>query len=508
MSIEEIYNPKLRTKSLKEQIITDVGLFSLASVVAQICGFFKGYFGAYLLGPTVWGIWHTALLIQNYGVFAGLGVSNAIHREIPILRGKGKVEEFSKIRDTAFSYNFFVGVLTFAAVFFSTFFLKVNPELLLSLRFVSIIIFLNFVGASYNALFKANNKFHLVSRITIIRGIVSLLTIPLIFLFSFSGLLMGQVLIVLVGVIYSIANYKERVHLKIDTRMLKKLIIIGLPIMCLSLVGYLFTSVDRLLIVNILGFKNLGFYSIGITFFTTIMLICTAVNSVMYPRFGEKFGSNMDARSLRKYIEMPIKEISLFAPIIIGVICVLSPSLINILLPEYINGILPAQILLFGLFFYAVVGMTGNFFLVTNRQLLYLIILLFSCFVNFIISFVMIKLGFGISGVALGTFLSYFIFFLIMVTLALKYCYVSKIDIIKLIFSTLLPVLIIATISFLTTNYINFGSSSILQQIYEGLIRVVIYLALSSFLIYKAFNNSEAIHIVKEIFKKRKTEIR
>jgi len=503
MTAEETSIPQLKTRSLKGQIVTDVGRFSLASVVAQICVFFKGYFGAYLVGPTIWGVWHTALLIQNYGAFTGLGVGNAMHREIPILRGKGEVEESPKIKDTAFSYNLFAGILTFAAIFLSTFFLKVSQELLLSLRFVSIIIFLNSIAGFYNVLFKANNQFNVVSRITIIQGIPSLLTIPLIFLFSFSGFLVGQVLIALTAVGYSIVNYKEKIHLKIDMSILKKLIIIGLPITLLGLAGFLFITVDRLLIVNILGFENLGFYSIASTFFTPIMLICTSVNSVMYPRLGEKFGSDRDTRNLRKYIEMPIKEISLFAPIIIGAICVLLSSLVNILLPEYIDGILAAQILIFGFFFLAVEGMAGNFFLVTNRQLLYLIILLFSCFVNFIISFAMIKLGFGISGVALGTSLSYFIFFLIMVVLAMKYCYASRIDIIRLIFSILLRVSIIAAIAFLT-NYINFGFSSILEQIYGALIRIVVYLVLSSFLIYKAFNDSEVVSIVRERFKKRK----
>lgn len=506
MEVISVTQPK--TRNLREQIVADVGRFSLASIVAQICGLFKGYFGAYLLGPTVWGVWHTALLIQIYGTFAGLGVGNAMHREIPILRGKGKVEQSSNIRDVAFSYNLFAGVFISIATFLSTFFLNLNQELLLSLRFVSIIIFLNFIAGFYNVLFKANNKFNLVSRLKIIQGIVSLLTIPLIFLLSFPGFLAGQVLILLTVVIYSIANYTGKIDLKIDMKVLRKLIIIGLPIMLLSLVAYLFTTVDRLLILNILGFKNLGFYSIATAFFTPIALICTAVSSVMYPRFGEKFGSNQNTRDLRKYIELPIKDISLFVPIVIGAICILIPTLINILLPKYIAGILPAQILMFGLFFYAIVGMAGNFFLATNRQILYLIVLLFSCSINFVISFVMIKLGFGISGVAFGTSLSYFVFFLIMVTLAMRYCYSSKIDIVKLIFSTLLPVLIIAVVVFAITNYINLKSSSILQQIYEALMRMVIYLVLSSSLIYKAFNDSEVVPIIKAIFRKRNKRLR
>jgi len=105
MTAEETSIPQLKTRSLKKQIVTDAGRFSLASVVAQICVFFKGYFGAYLLGPTIWGVWHTALLIQHYGAFTGLGVGDAMHREIPILRGKDEVEESPKIKDTTFSYN-------------------------------------------------------------------------------------------------------------------------------------------------------------------------------------------------------------------------------------------------------------------------------------------------------------------------------------------------------------------------------------------------------------------
>ena len=506
---KEISIPPIKNRSLKGQIVADVGKFSFATAVSQICGLLRGYFSAHLLGPNIWGVWHTALLVQNYTVFVGLGVGNAMHREIPILRGKGKIEKSLKIIETSFSYNLITAILLFLMISLSTYFLNINEELLLSLRFMSIIVFMNCINGIYNVLFKAYNRFNLLSQMSIIRGIIVIFTIPLIYIFSFPGFLAGQVLILLFTLVYSVVNFKEKIKLKIDINILKKLIIIGFPIALISLATTLFATIDRILILNILGFEDLGFYSVAGIFIIPVTLICNSLNSVMYPRFGEKFGSNQNERDLGKYIKIPIKEISLFAPIIVGAICIIIPTTINLFLPEYTNSILPSQILIFGLFFRAAVGTAGNFFLVTNRQLFYLIIILFSCFLNFILSFVMIKLGFGIIGVAIGTSLSYFIFFLIMLVVAMKYCFVSKADVRSLIFSILLPISIIAIIVFLVTNYVNFyGSSLMLQQICEVLIRLVVYIVLSSFLIYKFFNESKVVHIIREMLEQRRKEKR
>lgn len=494
------------SKTLKEQVITDVGRFSFASIVAQVCVFFRSYFGAHILGPNVWGIWATGNLIQNYAGFTNLGVIQGMHREIPILRGKGDSRESAKIRDTAFSFNFLVGTFVAAIIFIITFLIKAQPELLLALRFISILLFFNSLAGSYSNLFRANNRFNLVSRITVIGGIISLLSIILIFRFSFAGFLTGQVVAILIVTIYCIFNYREKIIFQIDIKMLKTLIIIGFPIMLLSIAGYLFVTADRLLIVSVLGYKNLGIYSVTRLVSMPIMLICSTGSIVMYPRLAEKFGSTGELKDLKKYIVLPIKDISMVVPIMMGIIYVALPILIKIFLPKYIGAILPAQILLFGFFFRAIVGIAGNFLIATNRQVRYLGIMLFSAFINLIVSFAMIKLGFGIVGVAIGTSLSYFVYFSIAITTVMNYCEAGKDEIIKLFSNVLFPVLYTAIISFFINNLVNTNSPLISHQILETIIKLIIFFVLSSFLIYRAFKNSDIMLIAKGIFRKNKSK--
>jgi len=71
------------------------------------------------------------------------------------------------------------------------------------------------------------------------------------------------------------------------------------------------------------------------------------------------------------------------------------------------------------------VGMIGNFLITIDRQALYFIIMLSCVSLNFLLSYGLIKAGFGIAGVAIGTSVSYFVYFAIMLIVAKYYCEVG-----------------------------------------------------------------------------------
>ena len=123
-------------------------------------------------------------------------------------------------------------------------------------------------------------------------------------------------------------------------------------------------------------------------------------------------------------------------------------SLVKYFMPQYTEGIFPAQIICVGVAFYGTTMLYGNIFSVLkeNRRLLLSTILL--CASNIILSVsIVIAFGFRLSYVAIGTSVSYVIYSLILITILTKRYSVGLFDIIKKtwgpVFITLLPNVVI-----------------------------------------------------------------
>lgn len=502
MSIEEARIQQEQNKSTREQVVEHVAKLSFASAIGGVGQFINGYFAALLLGPTIFGIWKVLGITMQYGGLLHLGMRFGMHREIPILRGKGDLNKQLDITNATFAFNFAVAVFVASALFISTFFLGMRAEYTLGLRFVAIIIFLQYIHGFYNLLFRANNQFDIASKIHMLDGLGFLLSVVLLYFFSFAGFLGGQVLRLLICTLYSYHKSSFAINWQWNPKIMRTLISIGFPIMLIVFADTLFTTVDRLLILDFFGVEQLGFYSLGFVFFAPIMVFIVSSNSVLYPRFAERFGRTKNIADLKQYIVVPTTSIALFSSIIVTGMAIILPGAISILLPAFADGITAAQILVFGLFFYAVAGMAGNLFITVNKQTLRLGILLFSALVNLILSFIMIKLGYGIEGVAVGTGLSYLLFFLISVSLAMKHCQATRRENLKLIANVLIPFAYCIAIFFLVTNFIGHVDSTRTAVIKSIFLQGLVLIVLTAYPLYRTLR---ALGIMKLLRKNRNT---
>lgn len=491
-----------KEKTLKDQIIEHIAKFSLGRTIRGAGQLINQYFAAFLLGPAIFGTWEAVRLILSYGGYTGLGSMEGMHLKVPLLRGAEKKEDISEIKNVSFIFNFGATTILSFLIFFSTFFINLSPEITLAFRFIALILFIQFFKTFYETWLKANNKFDIISKIAVIDGIGFGLSVILIFFFSFIGFLIGYTLSIIAGTIYAFLKSDCLINLQWKTSVFKKLIVVGFPIMLIGVSSVLFQTVDRLLILKFLDIKLLGFYSIGSLAFLPIMFILYSANSVMFPRFAERFGKTGKEIDLKKFITLPIRNLSLLIPVLIGGVVVILPTLVRFFLPEYIEGITAAQILLFGLFFASTVGMAGNFFLVTNRQYFYLGILLVGVLINLILSSILIRFGLGIVGVAIGTSISYLVFFLAMIIISMNHCKVKIKETLGFLLKVLLPMAYILVISFLIIKFVNIKELTTLDLIKNVILKESIFLIFSSYLVYLFLKKLEIKNYSSILWKK------
>ncbi|MDD2890473.1 MAG: oligosaccharide flippase family protein [bacterium] len=482
---EKAQNPQ----NIKGKIVNHVAKFSFASFIGGLGGFFSSYFGALLLGPTIWGTWQGAMLVLQYGSSLHLGVPNGMDRELPLMRGKKELGRQAVITDVTFTFSFIVALIVSSGILVSTFVLTMQPELKLSLQFIAAMIFFQYISAFYGSFFRAHNEFGTVSKVAIIGGLGNFFSIALIFFFGFRGFLGGQLIRFFVITCYSYFKSSYSIKWRWDNQCLNSLIMIGFPIMLMLFANLLFTTVDRILILKFLDTKSLGFYSLGNLVFAPLLMIFTASNSVMYPRFTEKYGETGTTNSLIKYITVPIKNLAVLMPILIGVIYIALPFLVKVFLPAYIEGIAAARILIMGLFFYGIAGMAGNMFLTVNRQVMYLVITIGSALLNLCFSYIGAKLGYGIIGVAIGASLAYFIFSITSVILAMRFAKASLKETNKLLMGVLGHIFYVCVIITIFSIWMPIFPSKMSSMINVTVLQELIFLSLNAYFIYKILHS-------------------
>ncbi|MFC2095144.1 oligosaccharide flippase family protein [Candidatus Bipolaricaulota bacterium] len=491
MAIEKTVSSQEDTTSTRDLIVRHIAKFSLASLIGGIGSFFNTYFAALLLGPAVWGIWQGAKLVLQYSGNLHFGVRSGMHRELPILRGRKESAKQTDIINVAFTFNFIAASIVALGILCSTFLISMSPELRLSLQFISMVLFLQYVSSFYGILFRANNQFNIVSRVALINGLGSIVSIALIVPLGLVGFLSGQVLRLLITTTYCWRKCSQPIHWSWNGRVLQSLIVIGFPIMLLSFVSVIFITVDRLLILTFLDASNLGVYSLGTLLFIPFTMLFTASNSVMYPRFTEKYGATGDPGSLRRHITVPLENLAASIPILIGAIYIALPFLVRTFLPDYAEGILTARILMLGFFFSSLSGMTGNMLLTINKQVLYLGILSGGVLLNLGLSYGALKLGYGIVGVAAATSVTYILYFATSGMVAMRFAKLTSKAAARVLLRVLGPVVYVAIVVVSISALFPITATAPLRLLLQSIVREAVFVACVFYLLYRLIYNSQ-----------------
>lgn len=426
----------------KRKILKHISIFTSSSLIQSLGQLFHSYFGARWLGPDTFGAWQGARLIQSYLGYASLGVGHGMHRDIPILRGQNQTQEIEKIKNCTWTFNLISYTLVSIILFLSSFIIGDNYEFIHCLRFVAILTELTMFIGFFNVWNKANNRFEVVSVVSLVNGIANILTINLIYSGKLIGFLWAKIISLSVMLIYYVYQNDTRLKFYLSKNLVINSIKVGFPILLLDVSTTIFGTVDRILILNKLSFIDLGLYSLSGIIFIPVSVFFTSANSVLYPRVTEKYGITNNPQSLTNMFKLPVLILSHTVPFMVALLYIIVPLLVNQFLSKYEMGIQAAQIVIWGIFFYSLVGTVSNVIIALNKQMYIVILLGLMTILNYITGSVLIRLGFGINGVALSSFSVYLLYFFILYAIAY---YLSKNSLKKLvteIYAVVLPSLI------------------------------------------------------------------
>lgn len=404
----------------RSHILKDSALYGSATLFQQLCAMVSGFFVARLLGPQIQGVWQTARLFATYSDLSSLGHGFGMRRQAAVAIGAGRTEEAADQRDTGFVWS--TATMLAAAVIVAGLNLFVVQDPMLSRGLSGIALALVFIGPStfFNFWFKTIDQFGALSAAAVAGGLASLATIPLIYWKGFDGAIAGFVLMHAAALAVQAVWYKNGYRIRFVGKAFRDSLAIGLPLWTIMVLGMLFTTVDRLVVVSHLGFADMGFYSISTMFFLPLETAVASLAVVLLPRACRQFGATASFASLGKFFVLPLSVVLTGLPFAAGIGALLLPLVIDLLLPNYTAGILPAQILLFGLSFSCAAGFCNNIIVAAGKPWWLLVETIVSFAFKLALLLVLVKRGMGLPGIAAASSAALLLRFVIQYVLSVR----------------------------------------------------------------------------------------
>lgn len=397
--------------SNKHKIIKDMIAYSSSSVLAQALALVTSIIAARILGPTDFGIWNAVILVLVYGLYFDLGISDAMARDLPFYIGKGDLTRASEIKSNTLAVTIISAIVASLVAIGISFMPGNSPHMAIGFRGLAIALFLQRLYLYYATVLRCYNDFTLLSKLQVVLALLTaVLVISLVIQYGFNGRVTAAILSQLIILITVLAVRKFKIIPRIDFRVIWPLIKVGIPIIISIVVIGLLTTVDRLMVVKYMGETQLGYFSIALLMGTIVSLVPAMAIQVLYPRITHRYGeSGKDIGALRNLVLMPPVLLSCLLPLLIGPLYLSLPFIIELLLPAYMQGITAARIVLLGIFFFSIIGITGYFLVVIDKLKQFVFFGLFALALNITLDLLIIRMKLGIEGIAIGgTLITYF----------------------------------------------------------------------------------------------------
>jgi len=270
----------------------------------------------------------------------------------------------------------------------------------------------------YTAILEATYRFQIISSVNYIRTTISFCaSVVLISLYSIYGLYAAALFTLVSTVIYLRWKHPLGRQRIFDRSLLVRLVRQGFPIMIFNLCTDLISQSDKLIIAGIIGTEYVGYYAIAIMVHHFVMNIPVAARSVNETRLMRNLENHTPQEVLSEYFFRPLITTAYLMPFLVGSVILVMPPVIPAILPRYAPGVIPAQILTFGCYFFSLFFVTRGIIVARQLQVKASMIMFAVASLHVVIGIVCLKMGFGINGMAvvscfslLNLFVSIFIF--------------------------------------------------------------------------------------------------
>lgn len=401
----------------------DTAFYLSSNMISNCLNFATGIVVRRLLAPAAMGFYNGILLIFDYARHSHLGIVDAMDKELPVFYGKKDYQRLERTKDVGFSACLLVSLLVAFGIFAASFIVRADNKLLTAgMRVVAVMVIARLLNSLYIVMNRSRNRFSVISKYTILYAACDIiLKVLLVIKFGIHGLLWASVLTLIFGLFYFYKASGEKFKFILDFSFKEVLPLLktGLPIFAMGFVFITLRNIDRIMIIKLLDAEALGFYTIAMMLAVYMLQLPSLVYAVFFPRFYQAYGEKQDIYQIQGLFIKPTIVFACLFPVFVGCSIIFLPVLLKYILPAYMPGFLPSCILLLGCCFIGLTNMPQYLLTALNKQIYLVFIGMASIALAVLLNCVLVKrLNMGLSGIALGTSISYFCYATILIICA------------------------------------------------------------------------------------------
>jgi len=396
----------------ENEIFENTIVFTILKYLSYFLMIITGFILTKFLGPAAFGLYSAMMLVLRYSRYSFMGFFSACFKKISILKGKQQLSKLQEIRDNTFAPSLYISLILGLLLFMSSFMLRYDTDVLIALRWVSILIVLQQIFSFYTIYLRTDKLFSLYGLVDLIFKLLRLVFIfILIWKFKLNGVLMALCLAYVFSLLFGIYRKNYLYHLTFSFKKAKNLFLFGLPNTLFGTMGTVFTSADKIMIIAFFSRTYLGFYSFAVLVLETITFIPANIAIVILPSQLERFGANKSKDNIKNMLVFPMTIISYLLPIILGGAFIFSEPVVTYIFPEYLPALDSLYFLSLGAFFLSNIFILENYIVSINKEKNILFSKLFFILIGVILNYFLIVNGYGIKGVAIATSFTYMLYF-------------------------------------------------------------------------------------------------
>ncbi|MDO7975814.1 lipopolysaccharide biosynthesis protein [Oceanotoga teriensis] len=443
------------------QFLKRLAGFSIGPIGAAILGFINVPVQTWLIDPNQLGkaAMYT-MAFQLTSLFLNLGIDQAYVREYNAEKDKKNLLWNTFLIPFIFSLIIMFVYLYFYEPISILLFDSVEKYIIQILAFVLpfAIIF------RFNTLIiRMKEKAKLFSFVQIFQKLMTLGFTVIILLFfnrNFKGIIQAQFFsMVSIAILTTVINLKDWLYkFKIDRKLIKKVVLFGLPIIPASIMAWVLNSMDKIALRTWADFEAIGLYSAAFKIVGIIIIVQQAFATFWAPTVYRWYENNV---AKEKY-EIVSNKLNSIMILLFGFIILFKDLIIKILSPEYSEASVIIPFLMFYPIMYTLSETTQMGISFSRKTYYNIIVTGVSGGINILGNYLLVP-KYGALGASISTGISYIIFFWLR-TIISRFLWV-KLNIKRHIISTIMMIFF-AFLSIIYNNIIINFFSFILIVIY------------------------------------------
>jgi len=386
----------------RNELVQDASILTSTVVISSGLSGVVALLTARLLAPELFGVWQTIRVVAQYVNYANLGLPWAMQQEVAgveRVEGSGAGQPSIEVAVTAVSVLttgvglVLVGVAAVTGV-------PVGWDLMLP---TVIWLLLAQVYGLATMVLMARRRFWLAGRADILTSLANLvLTAALVPTLGLMGVVLAQIGWCLAGLLLVWRRAGLRARLRADLAAALRQARVGVQFTANGALFYTHKSIDRLLILAMLGQTALGYYGIALLASGYVELLASAVARSMAPRMIGDYSERQSLLDIRGYVTSSATLLGALVPVLTGAAALAVVPFVHFVLPRYAPGVAAAQVLLVGSAFLAVRYCVEWFFVTVGKLYRTYPIQLAAGLVALVQAYVALRLGLGLEWVAGG----------------------------------------------------------------------------------------------------------